>query len=209
MRIDSISPNPDRAGRYLVTFSDSSVMRLYRQTLEDFGIYVGLELTERQMKDLREAAGRMSAKMRAVRIVAASNVSTSDLEQRLVRKGESPRQAREAVQWMEDMNLVDDRVTAEQVVQRCIRQGYGKARAKQALYEKQIPRELWTEVLEDYPDQTEKIIEFLHSRLGECWDERDLKRAIDALLRRGHKYAEIRQALNALELDTDDFPEGS
>ena len=185
------------------------MIRLYRQTLEDFGIYVGLELTDQQLKDLREAAGQMSAKMRAVRIVAASNVSVSDLEQRLVRKGESPKQAREAVQWMEQMHLVDDRTTAEQLVQRCIRQGYGKARAKQALYEKQIPRELWAEVLEGYPDQTEKITEFLRSRLGESRDAKDLKRAIDALLRRGHKYAQIRQALNDLQLDTDDFPEGS
>jgi SOS response regulatory protein OraA/RecX len=199
MRIDSISPNPDRAGRYLVTFSDGRVIRLYRQTLEDFGLYVGLELDASQFKQLREAAGQMSAKMRAVRIVAASNVSASDLEQRLVRKGESPKQAKEAVQWMEDMHLVDDRVTAEQIVQRCVRQGYGKARAKQALYEKQIPRELWTEVLADYPEQTEKIADFLKSRLGNSWEDRDLKRAVDALMRRGHSYSDIQQALRQLD----------
>ena len=191
-----------------MTFSDGSTMRLYRQTLEDFGLYTGLELTAEQVKQLRKAAGEMSAKMRAVRIVAASNVSVSDLEQRLVRKGEDPAQAREAVQWMEDMNLVDDRVTAEQIVQRCIRQGYGKAKSKQVLYEKQIPRELWAEVLAEYPDQIEKITDFLRSRLGESWDQRELKRAIDALLRRGHKYTDIRQGLQNLELDTEDFPEG-
>ena len=209
MRIDSISSNPDRAGRYLLTFSCGKTLRLYRQTVEDFGLYTGLELSEEAYHRLQEAAGQMSAKMRAVRIVAASNVSASDLEQRLVRKGENPSQAKEAVQWMEDMNLVDDRATAEQIVQRCIRQGYGKARAKQALYEKQIPRELWSEVLTDYPDQRDKITDFLRSRLGESWDERDLKRAIDALLRRGHKYADIRRGLNNLSLDTDDFPEES
>ncbi len=209
MRIDALSPNADRAGRYLVTFSDGSTMRLYRQTLEDFGIYTGLELTDEEISRLRSAAGQMSAKMRAVRIVAASNVSKSDLEQRLIRKGETPKQAKEAVQWMEELNLVDDRVTAEQTVQRCIRQGYGKARAKQALYEKQIPRELWEEVLADYPDQTDSITEFLRSRLGESWDARDLKRAMDALVRRGHNYSQIRQALQNLELDADDFPEES
>ena len=182
-------------------------MRLYRQTVEDFGLYTGLEMSGEEISRLRNAAGQMSAKMRAVRIVAASNVSKTDLEQRLIRKGESARQAREAVQWMEDMNLVDDRVTAEQTVQRCIRQGYGKARAKQALYEKQIPRELWEAVLADYPDQTDSITEFLRSRLGENWDERDLKRAMDALLRRGHSYAQIRKGLQNLELDTDDLPE--
>lgn len=182
-------------------------MRLYRQTVEDYGLYTGLEMTTEEISQLRNAAGQMSAKMRAVRIVAASNVSKTDLEQRLIRKGESASQAREAVQWMEDLNLVDDRVTAEQIVQRCIRQGYGKARAKQALYEKQIPRDLWEEVLTDYPDQTESITEFLRGRLGDSWDERDLKRAMDALVRRGHNYSQIRQGLRNLELDMDDFPE--
>lgn len=209
MRIDTLSPQADRAGRYLVTFSDGSTMRLYRQTVEDFGLYAGLELTAEEIARLRTAAGQMSAKMRAVRIVAASNVSKSDLEQRLIRKGESASQAREAVRWMEDLNLVDDRATADQIVQRCIRQGYGKARAKQALYEKQIPRDLWEEVLADYPDQSDSITEFLRSRLGEGWDERDLKRAMDALLRRGHNYSQIRQGLRNLELDADDFPEES
>lgn len=209
MRIDALSPNPDRAGRYLVTFSDGSTMRLYRQTLEDYGIYTGMEMTAEEISRLRTAAGQMSAKMRAVRIVAASNVSKSDLEQRLIRKGESPKQAAEAVRWMEDLNLVDDRITAEQTVQRCIRQGYGKARAKQALYEKQIPKELWDEVLADYPDQTDAITDFLRSRLGDSRDERSLKRAMDALVRRGHSYSQIRQALRNLELDTDDFPEES
>ena len=38
-------------------------------------------------------------------------------------------------------------------------------------------------------------------------DAKQQKRAIDALLRRGHSYGAIRQALNELSLDTDDFPE--
>ena len=207
MQIDSIAQSPDRAGRYLIKFSDGSTMRLYRQTVEDFGLYTGMELPEPQMKALREAAGEMSAKMRAVRIVAASNVSKSDLEQRLIRKGESKTQAKAAVAWMSDLNLVDDGRTAQQVVDSCIRKGYGLARAKQALYEKQIPKELWEEALVDYPDQTEKILQFLRTRLGNNWEPRDLKRAVDALLRRGHSYREIRKALEALEADLEDFRE--
>ena len=39
----------DRAGRHTVTFSDGSIMRLYRRTIEDFGLYVGLELTDEEM----------------------------------------------------------------------------------------------------------------------------------------------------------------
>ena len=207
MRIDSIAAQSDRSGRHLVKFSDGSTMRLYRQTVEDFGLYIGLELGEDQAAKLREAAGQMSAKMRAVRIVAASNVSKEDLQQRLVRKGESPRQAREAVQWMEELDLVDDEKTARLLVERCIAKGYGRSRAKQVLYEKKIPNDIWDAVLEDYPDQTEKIADFLRTRLHEGWQERDLKRAIDALLRRGHSYNQIRQGLKLLEVDQDSFRE--
>lgn len=207
MRIDSIAAQADRGGRFFVRFSDGSTMRLYRQTVEDFGLYTGLELTDDRLSELRAASGQMSAKMRAVRIVAASNVSKSDLLHRLVQKGETQQQAQQAVDWMEELKLLDDRATAQQLVQRCIRQGYGRERAKQVLYEKQIPRDIWEEVLADYPDQIEKIVEFLRSRLHGSWDERDLRRAVDALLRRGHKYAEIRQGLKYLQADTDAFPE--
>lgn len=181
-------------------------MRLYRQTIQDFGLYAGLELSEDEMRALKIAAGQMSAKMRAVRIVSASNVSKKDLEQRLIHKGEDPKQAKEAVSWMEELNLLDDRRTAEQIVHRCISKGYGLSRAKQALFEKRIPKEYWQEVLEDYPDQTEAIVAFLRSRLGEQWEEKDLRRAIDALARRGHSYSEIRRGLQQLSADGD-FPE--
>ena len=207
MKVESLKTAPDRAGRYWVTFDDGSKMGLYRQTVEDFALYSGKELDEQEAEALRTAAGQMSAKMRAVRIVSVASVSRRDLEARLVRKGEDPQQAKEAVAWMEDLHLVDDRATAEQVVSSCISKGYGLARAKQALYEKRIPKEYWDEALADYPDQTEKITAFLKSRLDADSDEKQVRRAMDALIRRGHSYGTIRRALDALSFDTEDFQE--
>ena len=207
MRIDALKNTPDRAGRYWVTFDDGTKLGLYRQTVEDFGLYIGKELSQQEKDQLLTAAGKMSAKMRAVRIVSASNVSRRDLEERLVRKGEDPQQAREAVQWMEELHLVDDRNTAEQVVHSCIAKGYGLARAKQALYEKRIPKEYWDEALENYPDQEERIKAFLKSRLDSESDEKQVRRAIDALIRRGHSYGIIRRVLSELSFDSEDFEE--
>lgn len=205
MRIDALKNAPDRAGRYWVTFSDGTRLGLYRQTVEDFGLYPGKELEEGEFERLNEEAGKMSAKMRAVRIVSASSVSKRDLQQRLVRKGEDPEQAKAAVAWMEDLHLVDDRATAEQVVRSCIYKGYGLQRAKQALYEKQIPKAYWEEVLADYPDQVEKIQDFLRARLDADSDEKQKKRAIDALIRRGHSYGTIKKALESLSFETEDM----
>ena len=207
MRIDSIAATPDRAGRFQIKFDSGSFMRVYRQTIEDFALYPGLELSDERMSALRESAGAYSAKMRAVRIVSASSISRKTLEQRLVQKGEDAIQAREAVEWMTDLHLVDDRQTAAQIVSRCIAKGYGKSRAKQALYEKQIPKDLWDEVLGDYPDQTDYILKFLRSKLSDGADERQKKRAVDALMRRGHSYGAVRRALEQMGAETEDFPE--
>ncbi len=182
-------------------------MGLYRQTVEDFGLYPGRELSDEELSNMKKAAGQMSAKMRAVRIVSASSVSRKDLEQRLVRKGEDPDQARAAVQWMEDLNLVDDRSTAEQVVRSCISKGYGLARARQALYEKRIPKIYWEDALADYPDQAEHIATFLRSRLDPESDDKQIRRAIDGLIRRGHGYGQIKKVLDELSFDTEDYIE--
>ena len=207
MMIDSLKTSPDRAGRYWVSFEDGTKIPLYRQTVEDFALYTGKELSEDEYDALLTEAGKMSAKMRAVRIVSASSVSKRDLEERLVRKGEDPQQAKEAVQWMEELHLVDDRNTAEALVHSCISKGYGIARAKQALYEKRIPKEYWEEALENYPDQSDRIERFLRDRLDADSDQKQIKKAIDALLRRGHSYGTIRRALNELRFDAEEFPE--
>ena len=63
MRIESVAAQPDRAGRHAVKFEDGSIMRLYRQTVQDFGLYPGLELTEQTFSQLKISAGQMSAKL--------------------------------------------------------------------------------------------------------------------------------------------------
>jgi len=207
MRIESLSKQPDRIGRYTVKFDDGTSMRLYRQTVEDFGLFTGMELSEEELSSLRTAAGQISAKMRAVRIVSASGVSKSDLERRLIQKGEDPTQAREAVQWMEGLELVDDAKTAAQIVHSCAAKGYGITRAKQTLYEKRIPKEYWDEALQDYPDQTQYILAYLRNKLPASADPKALRKVIDALLRRGHSYRDVRRALDLLDVDTDDLQE--
>lgn len=207
MRIDLFKTSPDRAGRYFVQFDNGETLRLYRQTVEDFGLYTGMELTQEEFDRLHAAASEMSAKMRAVRIISATSISKKDLESRLIQKGEKPAQARQAIGWLEELHLLDDARTAEQIVHSCISKGYGLSRAKQALYEKRIPRELWEEALSGYPDQKERIVSFLKARLPDPGDEKAAKKAIDALLRRGHSYGEIRAALSELQIDSDDFLE--
>ena len=96
---------------------------------------------------------------------------------------------------------------AQQIVARCISKGYGRARAKQVLYEKRIPKEFWEDALRDYPEQLDKIMDFLEQRLPENATDKDVKRVIEALIRRGHSYSAIRRAMQEMAMDPHDLPE--
>jgi len=179
-----------------VLLSDGSVLKTQDYVIADFGLYAGMELDEAQLAELKAAVGKASAKVRAVRIISASGVSKEELEHRLIQKGEQAQDAREAVQWLSDLELLDDRKTAEQLVRSAVHKGYGKARIKQILFEKRIPREYWEEALEEVPDMEDAVDKFLNQRLkGREPDQKELKRTIDALLRRGHSWQDIRSGL--------------
>ncbi len=180
---------------------------LYRQTVEDYGICPDREFTREEWDAVIAHNGAVSAKMRAVRIVAASAVSKKDLQQRLVQKGETLERSAEAVAWMEELGLLDDAETARQIVARCIAKGYGPARAKQALYEKKIPKQYWDAALMDYPDQSADMLTFLRKKISDPRDRAQVKKAVDALLRRGHSYAQIRRSLQRLDVDPDEIAE--
>ena len=100
------------------------------------------------------------------------------------------------MQWLTELNLLDDLETARQLAQSAARKGYGAARIRQILYQKGIDRQLWDEAMEELPEPDDAIDRFLQSRFkGEKPDERETKRAVDALLRRGHRWADIRSAM--------------
>lgn len=179
-----------------VHLSDGSTLKTQDYVLAELGLYSGAVLDEAALEQLRTAAGLASAKQRAVRIVSAANISKGALEQRLTQKGESPEDARQAVSWLSELSLLDDARTAEQLVRSAVNKGYGRSRIKQILYEKRIPEEYWEEALSRIPPMEDAVDRFLERRLrGREPEEKELKRTIDALLRRGHSWQDIRAGL--------------
>ena len=126
----------------------------------------------------------------------------AELEHRLRQKGESPENARQAVEWLDGLSLLDDEAAARQIVRSGTAKGYGAARIRQMLYAKHIPRELWDEALAELPEQDDAIDAFLQKRFrGRQPDRTEIRRAADALLRRGHAWGDIRRALERYDPD--------
>lgn len=211
MIVESIEPMPLQERTYRVRFADGTVLRTQDYVILELGLKPGLDLDGEAMERLRRAVGLASAKNRAVRIIAASGVSKGELEHRLTQKGEAPDDAREAVRWLEELDLLDDGQTAAQLVRAAVQKGYGRARIKQILFQKRIPEEYWEDALAQVPEMDGAVDRFLAQRLkGGMPDEKELKRVMDALLRRGHSWQDIRAGLKrysaSLEDALEEFP---
>ena len=195
MRLLAIQELP-QSKRVKLLFDDDTVLKTQPYLIADLGLYSGMELSESDYQALLAAAGKASAKARAVRIVAAAGVSEKELQKRLVQKGEDTQDAEEAVGWLKELHLLDDRETARQLVTSAVSKGYGRARIKNILYEKGIPQEYWADALDTVPEMDDAIDRFLARRWqGTAPDEKEIKKAVDALIRRGHSWKDIQSGL--------------
>ena len=185
MRLLAIQELP-QSKRVKLVFDDDSVLKTQPYLLADFGLDSGKDLTDEDYQAQLTTAGKASAKARAVRIVAAAGVSEKELQKRLVQKGEEASDAQEAVGWLKELHLLDDRETARQLVASAAAKGYGKSRIKNILYE----------TLAELPEMDDAIDRFLLRRWqGKVPDEKGVKRTVDALIRRGHSWKDIQSGL--------------
>ena len=189
-------------------FDDGESLTVSTALCVQFGLYVGAELDGETAASLKAAVTKEAARERAVRILTATSISERELETRLVQKGVLESDAADAVAWLKEHHFLDDAATAAQLVDSAVRKGYGRARIQNILYEKKIPKELWEDALARVPQMDDTIDRFLAARLrGKAPDEKLVKKTVDALLRRGFGYGEIRDGLRRYETELEDITE--
>ena len=199
MKLEKLEPL-DSPNYLRLIFEDGKRLKAPAYKIVELGLTPGAEVTPEVFLALENAQSLASCKERAVRILTASGLSRRELQKRLVQKGESEEDAEAAVAWLEELHLIDDLETAKQLVRSACLRGYGAARAKSILYEKGIPKELWDEALEELPEMDGAIDTFLRRKLdGRTLDAKQIKKTVDALLRRGHSYHDIQAGLRRYE----------
>lgn len=200
MRIDSLVPSEKVKGRWLLTFSDGTKLKITDREMVDFSLYAGLDLPAAALEQLTDAAGESAARRRAANILSARPLSRRELEKRLVEKGETPAHAASAADYMEHLGYLNDGEYAKTLSRYYSAKGYGPRRIRDELYRRGVPREFWDEALEGLEEPDETIDRFLARKLKN-WtgDRKELKRAADALARRGYAWSDISDALRRYE----------
>ena len=172
-------------------------MKLSLNDVADFSLFAGRELSEAELDSLRASAALSRTRERAMRIISARAMSERELYDRLVEKGESERNAAAAVAWLQNLHFLNDADYAAGLVRHYAAKGYGPRRVRDELYRHKIPRELWDTALEELPEPERAVDRLLRAKLrgADIEDRAAMKKATDALLRRGYGWEEICSAV--------------
>lgn len=191
MTLEKIESNGSRFKLYF----DEGELLVRGEVIADFGLYSGMELEKSEFKRLKAAAAYTETMATGAAMVSRRSLSKGELIEKLEAKGFSEENAEAAARWLEEIGAVNDSQYASRIVSHYSRLGYGKARIKNELYGHKVPRELWSQALEEIPDCDNAIDSFISSKLRGSTDKKDLKRVTDALFRRGFSWEEIRSGL--------------
>lgn len=182
---------------YVMELSNGESIKTVLSVVSDYSLYEGRELSDEELEAVRDASSLGRAKLRALRIIGAAAMSETALYERLVQKGESEKNAAACIAWLKSLGFLNDEAYAKQLVSHYAAKGYGKMRVRDELYRHKVPRRMWEDALSDFPDQSETIDKFLRTKIkSDNPDRKELKRASDALIRRGYSWNEVREAMN-------------
>ena len=197
MVIEELKPSKRVRDRWLAVLEDGSILRVSKNQIADFALYAGRELSDEEAERLTQAIEKENFRSHALRVVTDTPKSRKMLLKILEEKDCQPEQAEEIADWLEDLGYLDDAAYAREVAELYTRKGYGVRKIRDELYRRGVPRELWDEALEQIKeeDNASAIDAFLEKKLRGSHDPKDVKRASDALARRGYRWPEISDAL--------------
>ena len=178
-------------GEYKLTVDEMYFASLY---LKD-----GQEISQEEYSELESTVNIRRAYNCAVSLLSRRDHSENELMRKLREKGYGEG-AQEAVEKLKSSGYVDDerfcRVYASELIRL---KGYGKRRVEQELYRKGVSRETISNVLEEFTFDNDTLSDIIKRRyLYKMTDEKCTRRAVNALMRLGYSYGEIRDALNEI-----------
>lgn len=209
MRICKLEPSQRVEGRWLCHMEDGSILRVTENEVVAFALYAGMELSPEKQGELNRAAGESKVRAKALDLLAHKPMSRKELTDKLTAKPPRRRdgterepiatheQAEEVANWLEDLGYLNDAEYAKTVARHYSAKGYGDRRLRDEFFRRGIPQSCWEEALAEAQEPEEGIDAFLAKRFrGRTPDQKELKRASDALARRGYNWSEIREGLN-------------
>jgi regulatory protein len=193
-----------KTSKVVTVFYNGGSFEMPADMAADRGLRVGLCLDADELEELKAEGERRLALLRAASYASARPISKKELRDKLVRSGIGIEHAKAAAERMEELGVVDEHEFARSLVRVYAAKGYGRGRVMQEFRARGVPRDIWDSALSDMPDPKDAIMRYLSRHLPDHPDPKEVRRAADALYRRGFDWEDIRAQIRGI---TDDIPE--
>ncbi len=203
MRLEKLLPPAHPGKPWRVCLEGGEVLQVPEGTVADHALYQGMELEEETLEALKAAASTALLRERAVGWLSHRPMSAGELKERLRAKGATPDQEEAIAAWVQDIGLLNELDYAKALVRHYQAKGYGLYKIKDALYRRRVPREHWEEALGEMEEPDDAIDRFLAKRVTDPTDRKQLKKASDALARRGFSWSQVSEGMERLRERTD------
>ena len=167
------------------------------------------EINEEELTELLNAVSFRRAYNKGLDFLSRRPYGTKELIKKLCEKGHEKISAEKASERLTELGLLNDeefaRILANDLLNR---KNYSIKRIKQELLFRGIDREIVENTIESLDnDPTSRIIMLIKKKyINKLGDEKGKKRTIDALMRLGYSYSDIKNALNTInDFDEDEY----
>lgn len=175
-------------GEYCLTVDEAYFVTL--------GLFNGKEISDDELEELREKIGVRRAYNYAVSLLARREHSEKELMTKLSLKGYKDG-AKAALSKLKQAGYLDDeRFAALYAKELQSLKRYGKKRIEQELYRKGVASDIIRDVLEGMEFSNKDLVALIERKyMRYLSDEKGINKTINALVRLGYSYREIKDAL--------------
>ncbi len=194
MTVTAVEPLDKRRSR--VTLEGEQAFVLYRGEIRRYHIEAGGDLPEQTYREIVEDVLRKRARERSLYLLKSSPKTEAEIRRKLREGGYPEEVIGDALSFLRRYHYVDDEAYVRNYLE-VNRMRRSRTEMAERLAAKGIPRELVSGILEEEPcGSGEAIAALLRKRrvTPDLADEGIRRRTVNYLMRRGFRYAEIREA---------------
>jgi regulatory protein len=206
VKITALQPQKGNRRRISVFLDGNFLFGLSSETVGALGLHVGREVDRADLDRIALEEQLHEARQYAFLLLSYKARTTSELKQRLGRKGFSPDIVSSTMQRLAELKMIDDAGFARRFAEDRITIGHkGKWRVRGELLKRGVDRKQIDEAIAEAPDETAaaKEVAAKYVSRNRRLEPDVLKRRLYALLaRRGFSPDTIRQAINLEDVES-------
>ncbi len=188
---------------WTVELSDGETFYINEDTVFDFSLKKGQEITEERLEEVKTADLFRKARERALYLLDYRDYSFTELYKKL--EGTYTEEiSLEVMRRLAESGLINDRRYAETLARKyMVTKKFGYYRARQEMIMKGLDRDIVEQALLVYEDDTlERLEELVESKYArKITDRKSLEKVKNALVRQGYSYSDINAVLSEYETE--------